>query len=459
MRVWLKWTGIILLIPIALALSVSALFYIPPVQDAIIGKAAEYISKNIGMDIGFERIRLSFPLNLSARNVSVADAGHDTLLYLNKLTLQVRLKPLLQWNISVRGIRLEDLDFSTGKLLDGVVAGGHAGEVYLKADSIRPADAYALLNSVTLSDADVHLFVCDTTTADTSKSTTKWRIDLRKMELRNVAFSCRLPCDSVNLDLQIARAFLSAGTVDPETGRYEAEALLLDLPAMSYGTDLQEAAPGLDLSHINLSDVRLTFDSLYYESVKNMQARLTAGSARERSGLVFRSVNGNIASDSINLHIPAFAVQTDRSTLQLRAAIPWAAVDRANPGSGNHNDSRNNNYNHSSELSLSLSASIGKEDLILVAGNMPDDFAQYSPDASLRIELSADGNVGELQLHRFETYLPGAFRMNMTGSVHSVAQCRNVRHGLRRKNAVATVVERAFPRTGQHDRCRRSVGR
>jgi hypothetical protein len=388
----------------------SVLLYVPPFQNVIVGKAAEYASKSIGMNVEVERVRLSFPLNFSMHNVSVVASGNDTLLYLSKLTLQVRFGPLLKGNVSVRGIRLEKLAFNTGNLFDGVEVKGHAGEVYLKADSINPATEYALLNKVRLSDADIELLMCDTTAIDTSKSEVNWYMDLKKVEFENVVFSCRLPCDSMYLGLQMDNAILSGGIADLRNERYEALNLLLSASEISYSTNLRKAAPGFDASHICLSDVYLFFDSLYYESEKKMHMQLKECSARERSGIVLRSVTGSIVSDDIRLHIPSFLVQTEYSTLQIQAVTPWSAVGDTEPRS---------------DMSVILSASIGKEDMMFIVGDMPENLMKNYPDTSFHMELSADGNAGNLKLHKLNAYLPGALYMHMTGGVKFVTDEKN----------------------------------
>ncbi|MDR0700536.1 MAG: AsmA family protein, partial [Tannerella sp.] len=277
----------VLLIPAVLILSAFVVLYIPSVQDMIVRKAAGYASEVTGMGIEIERLRLSFPLNLSAHNVSAVAPGNDTLLHLQRLTLQVRFKPLLKGILSAGGIRLEKLDFNTGNLLDGVVVKGRAGDVFLRADSVSPANERALLNQVVLSDAEIDLFVCDTTAADTSTLETNWLITVEQTELHRVAFSCRLPCDSVSLDLQIDNALLTDAVADLGGYFYGASHLQLDVPAFFYDTDLRETLPaGFDASHIHLYDVHLWLDSLSYTYEKDLYAQLKAGSACERSGIV-----------------------------------------------------------------------------------------------------------------------------------------------------------------------------
>jgi hypothetical protein len=363
------------------------------------------VSETFGINIRFERLRLSFPLNLSAGKVLATGAGNDTLLCMDKLTLHVRPLPLLKGNISVTGIRLAKVRFDTGSLIDGVAVKGCAGDIFLQADSVNPANAYARLNKVTLSDADVDVFICDTA-ASAETSGDDWLIDLKKLEFHNVAFSCHMPCDSFCLSCRIDEAALSGGVADVGAGAYGVSALRLDMPELSCNTDLRDAAPGFDPAHIHISDLHLLLDSSYYESggAGKIQALLKECSARERSGIVLRSVTGRIVSDSVRLRIPSLSLQTDCSTLQMQVDMPWQAIDSVMPAG---------------DLSLSLSAGVGRDDVMFFAGGLPEDFRRHYPDTSFRVELSAFGNTGYLTLNRLTAHLPGALRMNLSGSVKS----------------------------------------
>ena len=68
-RVWVRRIVFVCLIPVLLVLLVSMLLYIPAIQNFVVRKAAGYASESLGMDIGFEKMRLAFPLDLSIHNV------------------------------------------------------------------------------------------------------------------------------------------------------------------------------------------------------------------------------------------------------------------------------------------------------------------------------------------------------------------------------------------------------
>ena len=405
MRIWLKRLGIICLIPIVLVLLVSVLLYVPPIQNAVVKKAVSYVSEATGMVVDFERLRLSFPLGLSVHNVFVFTSDNDTLIHLNKLTLDVKPRPLLKGNVIVEGLRLEALGLNTGKLLDGVVVKGNVGNAYLSAGNVEMAEERVSLNNVSLSDADIDLFYCDTTASDTTASKVNWCIDLRKMELTNVNFACRMPCDSVFLDIMVNDVALSDVFLDLGSEEYRASGLDVNMSKLFYGTNLEEAAPGLDFSHILLSDINLTLDSLYYDNEQNISAILRKCSAKERSGLVVKSAAGRVEVDSANIRMPSFLVETDYSTIQVQASVPWTAIDDKKP---------------SGKLSFNAKALIDKHDALLIIGDKSEVFKKYYPDTVLTFETFVSGNVGDFMVNKFDAVLPGAFDMSMTGNITSL---------------------------------------
>lgn len=409
MRVWLKRIGFVCLMPIIFVLLVSILLYIPPVQKFVVKKAMHYVSESTGIDVGFERIRLSFPLNLSVRNALVTGTERDTLARLDKLTVKVALMPLLKGNVSVKGLYLETLDLNTGNLLDGIIIKGDIGKVYFHADSVNLLEERALLNNVILSDANVNLFMCDTTVADTTTSTVNWCIELKKIELQNVAFACQLPCDSIFLDVRVKEVVLSDGFVDLGAGVYCASGIQAKIDELFYGVDLTEASPGLDFSHINFTELGLSLDSLYYGGGLNINGIIRECSAKERSGLAVETLTGRIESDSSQIRVPSFLLKTASSTIQLQTFIPWLSIDEKNP---------------EGQLSLETKAIIGKEDALLIIGDNSKVFRKYYPDTVFTLEAFARGNIGEIELSKFYAELPGAFHLNLTASANSLTDER-----------------------------------
>ena len=407
MRVWIKRIGIVFLIPVVCLLLASILLYIPAVQNAAMKKAMKVISESTGWDVDIGYVRLAFPLDFSLCDAVIKGADNDTIACLGKLTVDVHLKPLLKGQISVKGLLLESLDLNTGDILEGMVISGNIGKAYLQADSVNLSEEQAWVNHIVLSDAEINLFICDTTVTDTATSTLNWCIDLKKVELKNVAFTCRMPCDSIYVNLRVDEAVLADGFVDLGAGLYCASEFRALASELFYGMDLDETeAAGMDFSHIRLNEVVLVSDSLYYEGGSNTICAIIRNcSAKERSGLVLKSAAGRVDMDSAQFNVPGFLLETPFSTVQLQAIVPWSSIDAEKP---------------EGRFSLTAKAHVHKRDVILMTGNLPDSLQAFFVDSVIFIEAAVGGNTKEMTIQKFDCLLPNAFQFRLTGSAASL---------------------------------------
>ena len=412
MRVWLKRIGVICLVPIVLMLLVSLLLYVPPVQNFAVKKAMGYVAESTGIDVRFEHIRLSYPLNLSVRNALVMTAENDTLAYLDKLTVEVSLAALLEKNISVKEVHLQSLKLNTGNLLDGIIVKGNVGEVRLAADTVSLDAERALLGNIILSNADIDLFMCDTTAADTAASKVNWCIGMEKIELNNVAFTCRMPCDSIFLGLNINSATLSDGFVDLGAEMYCASGFSTDIKEIFYGTSPVEnspawngAASGLDFSNIRLTEAGLSLDSLYYNGATSVSVIIKECFAKERSGLVVKSLTGRIESDSVRINIPSFLLETAFSDVRLQGFVSWSSLNSAA------------RQQQDGQFSLEAKARIDKKDALIIIGDKSEDFSKYYPDTVFHLDAFVSGDIAKTIKGGINAELPGAFKMDLMGDI------------------------------------------
>lgn len=404
MRIWIKRIGIVCLIPIALVLLISLLLYIPPFQDLAVKKAVEYAGKATGMRIRIDKIRLSFPLDLTVKGVEVINPPADTLLNLRSLTVSIRPLPLFRRQVLVEAIDLRDVRVNTGSLIDGMEIKGTLGKLSLRADRIDLADEQARLNAVELQDAAVTLLLNDTTEKDTTSTAVKWKLRLDHIALDRVAFALQMPADSLRLTTFVNKASLTDGLVDLGTERYSAQSF--DLSNSTFGYDANYAAPkdGLDFSHIVLSDLNASIDTILYGG-KEIKAHIRTFTVRERSGLLVSTLEGSLRSDNEAIDIPELRLRTAESEAHLTAHIPWSALDKQPEG----------------QMNVSLDALLSKQDLLIAAGTLPADFKKAYPDKPLHVTAGAEGNLSSIRLQRCEAELPGAFHMKANGTMEAVA--------------------------------------
>ncbi len=404
MRIWLKRIGIVCLIPVVLVLLVSVLLYIPPVQNFAVKKAAYYAGKATGMQIGIERIRLSFPLNLTVRGVEVLTTPADTLLTLKSLTVNVRALPLLKKEVLVDAIDLEGVKVNTGTFIEGMEIKGVLGRLYAKADRINLSKEKVTFNTIDLSDTAITLLLNDTTTkVDTTSTAVNWILNLQKINLDRVAFAMQMPADSLRLSTYIDKANLKDGIVDLGASHYGADLFTLTGSTLGYDANYQDPVAGFDPSHIALSNVTISLDSLFYGG-RDIKARIRELSAEDRSGLTISSLTGSFHSDSTNINVPQLLLKTPSSEVRLLAMVPWSSFDE----------------NPEGNMRVLLTASVGKEDVMTFAGELPPDFQKAYPQKPLSLTAGVEGNLSSMLLRQLKGELPGTFRMDVSGTMQSL---------------------------------------
>lgn len=400
----MKRIGIVCLIPVVLVLLVSVLLYIPPVQNFAVKKAAYYAGKATGMQIGIERIRLSFPLNLTVRGVEVLTTPADTLLTLKSLTVNVRALPLLKKEVLVDAIDLEGVKVNTGTFIEGMEIKGVLGRLYAKADRINLSKEKVTFNTIDLSDTAITLLLNDTTTkADTTSTAVNWILNLQKINLDRVAFAMQMPADSLRLSTYIDKANLKDGIVDLGASHYGADLFTLTGSTLGYDANYQDPVAGFDPSHIALNNVTISLDSLFYGG-RDIKARIRELSAEDRSGLTISSLTGSFHSDSTNINVPQLLLKTPSSEVRLLAMVPWSSFDE----------------NPEGNMRVLLTASVGKEDVMTFAGELPPDFQKAYPQKPLSLTAGVEGNLSSMLLRQLKGELPGTFRMDVSGTMQSL---------------------------------------
>lgn len=403
MKIWMKRIGIVCLIPVVLVILISILLYIPPIQNFAVKQATRYASEATGMQIGIERIRLSFPLDLTIRGVEVVSSP-DTLLTLESFTVSIRPLPLLKKEVLVDAIDLKGVKVNTGTLINGIEIKGVLGKLYAHADRIDLGDEKATLNTVELSDAAITLLLNDTTPkADTTSTLINWILKLDKVQLNRVAFAMQMPADSLRLSTYIDKAGLTGGVVDLGTSRYTANQFNLSGSTFDYDGNNQEAVAGFDPFHLAFSTINIAIDSALYCG-KEIKAQLREFAAEERSGLTISSLTGDIRSDSVTIDVPQLLLQTPYSEIRLHATVPWNSLS-ARP---------------EEVLWASLTASLAKEDLLIIAGTLPEEFKKTYPNKAFSLTADVEGNLSSLRLRQLKGELPNVFRIDMSGTMSSV---------------------------------------
>lgn len=404
-RKWIKWVSWILLTPILLFVVLMVLLYVPPVQNFLRKQATSYASEATGMQINVGRIDLRFPLNLLVRDVEVIQAP-DTLLTLGSLNVHVQAMPLFKGKIEVDDITLQQVTVNSADLIEGMKVRGVLGRFFLESHGVDLTNETAVINHVELSDTHIGLVLNDTTTTektDTASAPVNWKVNLHALSLKNVSFSMQLPADTMRMAARVSEASVKDVSADLKHQLYGLRSFLLTGTSVNYDTGDAQPVEGFDPSHIALRDIRIGIDSVLYRG-RNMNAVIREFSMNERSGLSVTSLTGRVFADSTVIRIPDFRLLTPHSEMNLTAQTYWELVNIPTTG----------------RLTARFNALIGKQDVMLFAGGLPEAFKEAYPFRPLVVQAGTEGNLKSMQISRFKVNLPGAFSLEGGGELYNL---------------------------------------
>lgn len=400
-RKWIKWVSWILLTPILLFVILMILLYVPPVQNLLRREVTAYASRATGMQIQVERIDLRFPLNLLVRGVEVIQTP-DTLLTLESLNVHVQALPLFKGKVEVDDITLQQVSVNSANLIKGMRVKGVLGRFLLKSHGMNLSTETAVINQAELSDTHLQLFLNDTTATpkDTTSTTFNWKFELHSLKLNNVSYSMQIPADSMRMAAHIGEAEVDNAVADFKNQLYGLKQFQLTGTSFNYDTGTAVPVEGFDPSHIALRDMRIGIDSVLYHG-RNMNAVIRELSMNERSGLSVTSLTGRLFADDKVIRIPVLKLLTPHSEMDLTAQTYWELVNIPTTG----------------RLTARFNALVGKQDVLLFAGGLPDTFKEAYPFRPIVIHAGTEGNLKQMQISRFTVELPGAFTMKGEGEL------------------------------------------
>ncbi len=423
-RRWLKWTAIVLLSPVLLFVLLMAALYAPPLQDFLRRKAVVMASEATGMDIGVERIDLRFPLDLRVSGVQVVQPSDslaasqmpDTLLRLDRLDVHIQAAPLLRGQVEVDGVTLQGVEVNSAGLIDGMSLSGRLGRFHVESHGVDLTRDSVTINTVQLSDTRLSLVLADTTAtadADTTGALLPWKFVLHSLRLDNVAVDLRMPLDSLALRARLGEAVVEDAEADLAHEAYVLKHFRLSDTSVGYDQGYGTPAEGFDPAHIALRGVQVGIDSVRYCG-RNLNAVIRQLALDDRSGLSVTALTGCLRADSSLISIPSLRLQTPHSEVSVAAHTYWELVEMPTTG----------------RLSLKLDARVGKQDVLLFAGELPQAFKDAYPFRPFTLRAGTDGNLRQMQLSHLSAELPGAFRVEGKGGMFDVTDSLSRRLGL-----------------------------
>ncbi len=418
MKKKLRWIGLALLSPFLLIALLAIALYLPPVQQWAVKQVTAYASKQTGMQISVDRVRLRFPLDLGVEGIKVIKRNEsmpqvkDTVADIKTLVVNVQLRPLFHKQVMVDELSFRQMKLNTSTFIHEARIEGDIEEMKVKSHGIDLAKETVRVNDALLDGARLLVALNDTVPPDTSTSEpTRWKIMVDNLLLKSSRVAVRMPGDTMRIGVSMTDARANDTHIDLYKGLYKVRRLEWNGGGLTYDNVYAvNAAKGLDPNHLALNGIHLRVDSLsYHASCLSLALRQCA--FREQSGIELTKLTGALKMDSTTLELPLLQLRTSESSLSAKIAMDLNAFDEKAPG----------------ELRAVLHASLGKQDIMRLAGDMPDEFHKHWPNYPLAVDGSVKGNMKRATLTGLKLNLPTAVRMEAKGWLADVTDMDRLR--------------------------------
>ena len=404
MKKVIKWGGIALLIPVSLFVILSILLYLPPIQNFVVGKVTEEASVATGMDIQIKRVSLSFPLDLVVHEATVVhqvdSLAKDTVLDVNKLKVSVQLLPLMHKKVELNGMELLEAKLNTGSLIEGISVKGELGKCYVESHGVDLTPEMAIINQVTLENTNLDISMADTAAVDTTASDTiPWKIKVEKVDFKKVALALSMPLDSIRSSVSLGRAKMRNALVDLKKSSYFLDKIFIreGMAAVTMGM-VDADAKGFDPNNIQLSDINLAMDSVYYEG-DLVHANIKRFNITEHSGFKVVGTKGKFLANHDRISIPKLEIKTSDSQITMSAKADWplSKIDKDAP------------------IRANFTAHISKKDIFKFVADLPEDFMKTFPEEPMELEMGIEGSLNQLNLTAFDFAIPQHMNISSHG--------------------------------------------
>lgn len=352
-----KYLRRILSITGAAVLLLSVAIYLPGIQELARRAIERYATRTLGMELTIGRLRLAFPLRLSAARAGVVEQG-DTLLFIDRLTAEASPWSLLRGEIGLRRLELDDGSLRYRDTVSGL-------EIRTTLDTLRIDNGSIALRARRIDIGSL-------------------RIALGSLSLTSHPSAApppkrHEPDTAAPWHLRIARTQLSGRQI-------------------SYGAGGHHPTRGFDPRSVAIDRFEATIDSLRSHGPR-FALRLRRLTLSERSGLTIETMYGGIASDSTTR--TDLYVATPRSSLRadLQAGAGIATLSATTP------------------LTADLTADLSMRD---VARLFPPAGQPALSDKRLGIDFHGEGSAADTARLRLGVRSPGALVLTAEGRVHAL---------------------------------------
>ena len=395
------WILIILLSPVLLFVVLTVLLYLPPVQNWAVDKVAAIASEKTGMDITVGHVNLSFPLDLSIDEFRVKKSQQpaDTIADVERMIVDVQLWPLLESKVIINELEVTNTSLNTLDLVDAAQVKGRFSRLFMASKGIDLDKQTVELNGSRLEDAFFDIQMADSIPEDTTTSEpTLWKIYVDSITVDRSDVVFHMPGDTMSVNAHMGNLTAREALIDLGTQTYKVGSVDWIHGAVKYDQNFQPHIEGLDYNHIDLSDITVGIDSIYYHD-PTLRLYLRQVALKEKSGLEVSHMSGPVVMEDGAIKLPKFRLSTPYSNIDVELDMPLSLMEPVDPG----------------KMRLKMNASLGKQDLMPFMADLPAAMRQRWPEYPLSVSGLLKGNMQHMDFHDLEVSLPTAFHATATG--------------------------------------------
>ena len=392
------WILIILLSPVLLFVVLTVLLYLPPVQNWALDKVTAIASEKTGMDISVDRIDLSFPLDLSIDHFCVLQKS-DTIADVERMVVDVQLLPLFSSKVVINELEVTNTSLNTLDMVAAAQVKGRFSRLFMASKGIDLDKGTVELNGSRMEDAFFDIQMADSIPEDTTASEpVLWKVYVDSITIDRSDVVFHMPGDTMSINAHLGHLAAREALIDLGSQTYTVGSVDWLHGAVKYDQNFQPHIEGLDYNHIDLSDISVGIDSIYYHD-PTMRMYLRQVALKEKSGLAVTHLSGPIAMVDGAIKLPKFRLSTPYSDIDVELDMPLSLMEPVDPG----------------KMRLKMNASLGKQDIMPFMADLPAAMRQRWPEYPLRVSGLLKGNMQHMDFHDLEVSLPTAFHATATG--------------------------------------------
>ena len=393
------WILIILLSPVLLFVVLTVLLYLPPVQNWAVDKVTAIASEKTGMDISVGHVDLSFPLDLSIDEFRVLQKP-DTLADVERMVVDVQLWPLLDSKVVINELEVTNTHLNTLDLVAAAKVKGRFSRLFMASKGIDLDQGIVELNGSRLDDAFFDIQMADSVPEDTTTSEpVLWKIYVDSITIDHSDIVFHMPGDTMSVEAHMGNLTAREALIDLGTQTYTVGSVDWAHGAVKYDQNYQPRIEGLDYNHIDLSDITVGIDSIYFHD-PTLRMYLRQVALKEKgSGFNVTHLSGPIAMEDGAIKLPKFRLSTPYSDVDVELDMPLSLMEPVDPG----------------KMRLKMNATVVKQDIMPFLSNLPAAMRQRWPEYPLTVSGLLKGNMQHMDFHDLEVSLPTAFHATATG--------------------------------------------